>query len=78
MRQPPDNPTPEGSSEHLTLRQADEARADLYAIHDELDFIKRQLAELPTRKDMVRLALIALLAGATLTVAAIELFSRGL
>jgi hypothetical protein len=28
----------------LTLRQADAARADLYAIHDELDFIKVQLA----------------------------------
>ena len=34
-RATPDKPTPEGSSERLSLRQADQARADLYAIHDE-------------------------------------------
>jgi hypothetical protein len=33
----------------LTLLQADEARAHFYAIQDDLDFIKRQLAQLPTR-----------------------------
>jgi hypothetical protein len=78
MRRRPDKPTPEGSSERLTLRQADEARADLYAIHDELEFIKQQLAPLPTRRDMARLALIAVLAGAALTVAAVALLGRGL
>jgi hypothetical protein len=67
--------TPE-RSERLTLRQADEARADLYAIHDELEFIREQLARLPTRKDVTRVALIALLAGVALTVAVVELFSR--
>jgi hypothetical protein len=35
----------------LTLRQADEARSDFAAIEDELDFIKDQLARLPTRKE---------------------------
>jgi hypothetical protein len=34
----------EPSKDRLTLRQADAARADLFAIHDELDFIKVQLA----------------------------------
>jgi len=65
--------TPE-RSERLTLRQADQARADLYAIHDELDFIREQLARLPTRKVIVRLALAAILTGAALTVGAVELF----
>jgi hypothetical protein len=77
MRQRPDKPMPEGSSDRLTLRQADAARADLYAIHDELDFIKVQLARLPTRRDMARVALIGVLAGAALTVAVIALLGRG-
>jgi hypothetical protein len=33
----------------FTLRQVDQARGDLYAIQDDLDFIKVQLARLPTR-----------------------------
>jgi hypothetical protein len=45
----------------LTLRQADQARSDLYAIGDELDFIKGQLARLPTRKEMAQTALLATL-----------------
>jgi hypothetical protein len=49
---------PEGSK-RFTLRQADQARGDLYAIHDELELIKEQLARLPTRKDSARLALLA-------------------
>jgi len=78
MRQRSDKPIPDVSPERLTLRQADAARADLYAIHDELEFIKAQLARLPTRRDMARLALIAALVGAALTIAAVELFGRGL
>ena len=41
----------------LTLRQADQARADFYAIQDELDFVKAQLAPIPTRKELARTAL---------------------
>ena len=77
MAQRPDKPTPEGSSERLTLRQADAARADLYAIHDELEIIHQQLARLPTRRDIARIAVIAVLAGAALTLAAVALFGRG-
>ena len=67
------------ASEPLTLqRQADQARADLYEIHDELEIIQQQLARLPTRRDIACLALIAVLAGAALVVAAVELFGRGL
>lgn len=40
---------------NLTLRQADQARANFYAISDDLDFIKSQLARMPTRKELARL-----------------------
>jgi hypothetical protein len=33
----------------FTLRQIDQAYGDLYAIQDDLEFIKIQLARLPTR-----------------------------
>jgi hypothetical protein len=59
----------EGTERRLSLRQADAARAGLYAIHDELDFIKTQIARLPTRKDLVQTAVLAALAGAVLAVA---------
>jgi hypothetical protein len=42
----------------LALRQADEARADFYAIQDDLDFIKSQLARQPDRAWLARLELI--------------------
>jgi hypothetical protein len=60
----------DGPGHHLALRQADQACADFCAIEDELG----QLARLPTKKDMARTALMALLAGSTLTIALIELF----
>jgi hypothetical protein len=50
----------------LTLRQADQARSDFYAIADDLEFIKTQLARLPTRKEVWRAALMGMLAGACL------------
>jgi hypothetical protein len=56
----------------LSLRQADQARADLYAIHDELDFIKAEIAQLPTRKDRARVALLSVLGGLALAVAGVE------
>jgi hypothetical protein len=61
---------PEGLEERLSLRQADQVRGDLYAIHDEIDFLREQLARQPTRMDMVRLVL----GSSALTVALIELF----
>ena len=58
----------------LTLRQADLARADFAAIAEDLDFIKAQLARTPTRKDLVRLLLLATLASAALVLCGIEAF----
>jgi hypothetical protein len=60
----------------LALRQADQARADFYAIGDELAVIQAQLARLPTRKDQARLALLATLTGAALVLAGIEVLFR--
>jgi hypothetical protein len=37
--------------ERFTLRQAAQARDDFAMIMDELDFVKAQLARLPTRRD---------------------------
>jgi hypothetical protein len=59
----------------LSLRQADQARADLYAIRDELDFVKVQIARLPTRKDLARIALLAALGGAAVVIAGVELLA---
>ena len=41
----------------FTLRQVDLARADFAAIEDHLDFIKGQLARVPTRWEVARIAL---------------------
>jgi hypothetical protein len=55
------------SDEHpLTLRQADEARADFAAIESDLDFIKSQLARVPTRTQLARYSLLVMLATACL------------
>jgi hypothetical protein len=40
--------------DQLSLRQADQIRSDLYGLQDDLDFIKVQLARLPTRPAICR------------------------
>jgi hypothetical protein len=57
-------------ADRLSLRQADQARANL-------EFLRTQLARLPTRKDIARLALLVVTGGAALAVLGIELLSRG-
>jgi hypothetical protein len=52
----------------LALRQADRARGDFVEISDELDFIRSQLARLPTRKEMACTSLLAMTSGAALTI----------
>jgi hypothetical protein len=60
----------------LTLRQADQARTDFAAIADDLDFIKSQLARLPTRKEQALKPLYIMVGSAGLVIAWIELFRR--
>jgi hypothetical protein len=43
----------------LTLRQIDGARGDLYTIADEIEALKLQIAGLPSRAYVSRLALMA-------------------
>jgi hypothetical protein len=44
---------------HLTLHQIDQARGDLYAIADKIEVLKMQIARLPNRAYVSRLALMA-------------------
>jgi hypothetical protein len=59
---------------NLTLRQADQARADFAAIDDSLNLIMRMLVPLPTRKEMYQAALLGVLTGAGLVEALRLLF----
>jgi len=52
----------------FTLRQIDQARGDLYALQDDLDFIRVQLARLPTRNEVWRAAMLGMLGGAVAAV----------
>ena len=56
----------------FTLRQIDQARGDLYALQDNLDFIKVQFAQSPTRNEVWRAAMLGMLGGAVAAVTLIE------
>jgi hypothetical protein len=43
----------------LALRQADGARTDFALLEAELDFVKGQIAAIPTRKEIWRLAMLS-------------------
>ena len=60
----------------FTLRQVDLARADFAAIADDLDFIKAQLARIPTWKEMARIALGVIFGTTGLVIGWMELFWR--
>jgi hypothetical protein len=60
----------------FTLRQVDQARGDLYAIADDLEFIKEQLGRLPTRKELAQTALLATLTTAALVLVGFEALFR--
>jgi hypothetical protein len=61
----------------LTLRQADQARADFAAITDDLEFIMAQLAQMPRRNDLVWVALASFLCGTVLAACLDLVFGRG-
>jgi hypothetical protein len=56
----------------FTLRQVDLARADFAAIEDHLDFLKAQLARVPTRMELARIGIMFGAAG--LAIGWFELF----
>jgi hypothetical protein len=58
----------------FTLRQIDRDRGDLYAIADELEFLKVQLARLPTRKELARIALGIIFCSAALVIIWLEVW----
>jgi hypothetical protein len=60
----------------FTLRQVDQARSDFYAIGDDLEFIKTQLARLSTRKELAQTALLATLTTAALVLVGFEVLFR--
>ena len=66
--------------ERFTLRQAAQARDDFAQVIDELDFVKQQLARLPTRRDQaftpLRIMLGSAVLSAALVIGWIELFLR--
>ena len=60
----------------FTLRQAAQARDDFAQIMDELDFVKEQLARLPTRRDQAFTPLRIMLGSALLSATLVVLGSR--
>jgi hypothetical protein len=63
------------ADEHsLALRQADQARTDFAAIESDLQNVMEQLARLPTRKELARIALGVIFGTAGLLIGWFELF----
>jgi hypothetical protein len=60
----------------FTLHQVDQARTDFAIIEDELEAIYAQLARIPTRMELARLALGTIVGAAGLMIIWIELFWR--
>ena len=54
----------------------DRALGDFYAIESDLDVIMKQLARLPTRKELAQTALLATLTGAAIVLAGILAFGH--
>jgi hypothetical protein len=50
----------------FTLRQVDLARSDFAAIQDDLEFLKAQLARVPTRRNVLEMAIAGALWAAAL------------
>ena len=61
-------------SERFTLRQAAQARDDFAQVMDELDFVKAQLAALPTRGDQALVPVKIMFGSAVLSAALVILW----
>ena len=60
--------------ERFTLRQAAQARDDFAQVMDELEFVKAQLARLPTRRDQAFTPLRIMFGSAALSAALVILW----
>jgi hypothetical protein len=60
----------------FTLCQVDVARADFAAISDDLEFVKVQLARIPTRRNLLHIAALIVLWTAGLVPLGMMLLSR--
>ena len=60
--------------ERFTLRQAAQARDDFAQVMDELDFVKAQLAALPTRRDQALVPVKIMFGSAVLSAALVILW----
>jgi hypothetical protein len=60
----------------LRCDKIDQARGDFYAIENDLDIIMKQLARLPTRKELAQAALLATLTGVAIVLAEILAFGH--
>jgi hypothetical protein len=58
----------------LALRQADQARTDFALLESDLEIIQKQLARLPTRRDLAKTALGVIFATAALVILWTEAF----
>ena len=63
------------TDEHtLALRRADQPRTEFPAIEDDLQFLVRQVARLPTRRDLAKAALGIIISAAALVILWAEAF----
>jgi hypothetical protein len=67
---------PDDLEDRLTLRQADQARTDFAAFETHLEFLMHQMAQLPTYKELAKIALLIAFESAVLGIVGIAAFWR--
>jgi hypothetical protein len=60
----------------FTLRHIDGARTDFALLADDIDFLKTQIAAIPKRDELWRVAFMAMLSGSALTISLALAFWR--
>jgi len=67
---------PDDPEQRLTLRQANQARDDFAELETHLEFLMHQMAQLPTYKELAKMALPIAFVSAVLGILGIEAFWR--